>query len=165
MLAISSCKCVRAMPTWLDHHHRFDPGFSTFDPAMRDLHWTSLGKKLVCKMTAQGSHRAIRTWGRGLPGGNGMPGDQRRRRFFDLTSGCRVTSSCRSHENVVQGHLGHLGPGAKNQTEQRDCMPSAPASVYRQCRRGWTTITGSVQGLAELTRQCEICNGLHWAKN
>jgi hypothetical protein len=78
----------------------------------------------------------MRTRGRGPPRGNGMPGDQRIRRFVYPTSGCRVTSSCRSHDNAVQGHLGNLGPGAKNQTEQRDCVPSLPASVYGKCRRG-----------------------------
>ena len=165
MHAISSCKRVWAVSTWVDHHHWLDPGFIRVDPAMRGLQWTSLGKKLVCKMTAQGSYRAIGAQGRGPPRGNGMPRDQWSRRFIDLTSGCRVMSICRSHENIVQGHLVTLGPGAKNQTEQRDCMSSAPASVYGQCRHAWTTITGSVQGLQELTEQCDIFTGLHWAKN
>ena len=41
-----------------------------------------------------------------------------------------------SHENAIQGELVNLGPGAKNQTERRKCVPLAPASVYGQCRRG-----------------------------
>ena len=87
-------------------------------------------------MTVQRSHWATRTWGRGPPRGNGMPGDQRIWRFVDPTSGCRVMSSCRSHEKAVQGQLVNLGPGAKNQMERWNCVSSAPASVYGQCWRG-----------------------------
>ena len=53
--------------------------------------------------------------------GNGMVGDQRIQRFVDPTSGCRDMPSPRSQENVVQGQLVILGPGAKNQTERRKC--------------------------------------------
>ena len=71
-------------------------------------------------------------WG-GPSRGNGMLGDQQSRRLIDSTSGCRVMLSCKSHENVVQGHLVTLGPGAKNQTEQQYCMSLAPTGVYGQC--------------------------------
>ena len=87
-------------------------------------------------MTVQWHHWATRTRGRGPPRGNGMPGDRRIQRFFDLTSIFLDMSSCRSHENVVQGQLVNLGPGAKNQMERRKCVPSAPASVYGKFQRG-----------------------------
>jgi len=86
-------------------------------------------------MTVQRRHWATRTRGRGPARGNGMPRDQRIRRFVDPTSGCRDMPSPGSHENVVQGQLVNHGPGAKNQTERGKCVPSAPASVYGQCRR------------------------------
>ena len=81
----------------------------------------------------------MRTREKGPPRGNGMPGDQRIRRFVDPTSGFRDMPSPGSHENVVQGQLVNLGPGAKNQTKRGKCVTSAPASVYGQCRRGLTT--------------------------
>ena len=59
-------------------------------------------------MTVQRRHWATRTRGRGPPRGNGMPGDQRIRRFVDPTSGCRDMSSPRLHENAVQGQLVNL---------------------------------------------------------
>ena len=65
-------------------------------------------------------------------------------------------SSCKSHENVVQGHLVNFRPGAKKKTEQEDCVPLAPTSVCGQCRRGNTANTGSGEVFAELTHQCEI---------
>ena len=54
-----------------------------------------------------------------------MPGDQQSRWLVNPTYGCRVMSSCKSHENVVQGHLVTLGSGVKNQTEQKNYMSLA----------------------------------------
>ena len=71
----------------------------------------------------------MKTWWRGPFRGNGMLRDERSRRIFDLISGCQVMSICKLHENVIQGHLVTLGLGAKNQTEQQDCMLLAPTSV------------------------------------
>ena len=65
----------------------------------------------------------MKTQWRGPTRGNGMLGDQRSLRIVDLTYGCHVMSSFKLHENVVQGHLVTLGPGANNQMEQQDCMP------------------------------------------
>ena len=47
----------------------------------------------------------MQTQYRGLPTGNGIPGDQNNQRLVDPKSGCRVMLSWKSHENVVQGHL------------------------------------------------------------
>ena len=74
----------------------------------------------------------MQTWWIGPNRGNGMPGDQQSRRLVDLTSGFRVMSSCKSHENVVQGHLVTPNPRAKNQMEQQDFMSLALTSVYGQ---------------------------------
>ena len=66
-------------------------------------------------------------------------------------------SSCKSHENVVQGHLVTLGPGEKNQMKQQDFMSLAPIGVYGQFRHGNTTKTGMEEGFSEITHQCESC--------
>ena len=66
-------------------------------------------------------------------------------------------SSCKSHENFVQGHLVTLGLGEKKQMEQQDCMLLASASVHGKCRYGNTTKAGMVEGFVELTHQCESC--------
>ena len=84
-----------------------------------------------------------------------MLGDQRSRRLIDPTSGCRVILSCKSHENVVQGHLVTLGPRVKNQMKQQYCMLLAPKIVYGKFPYGNTTNTGTMEGFAELTHQCE----------
>ena len=60
-------------------------------------------------MTVQRRHLATRTRGRGPARGNGMPGDQRNRRFVDPSSGRRDMPSPGSHENAVQGQLVNLG--------------------------------------------------------
>ena len=99
----------------------------------------------------------MQTWWRGPTRGNGMLGDQQSRRLVDSTSSFQVMSSCKSHENVIQGHLVTLGPGAKNQTEQQGCMPLALAGVYGQFQHGNTTKTGTEEGFSELTHQCESC--------
>ena len=74
----------------------------------------------------------MQTRWRGPARGNGMPRYQQSRQLIDLTSGCRVISMCKSHENAIQGHLVNLGPGAKKQMEQQDCMPLALTGVYGQ---------------------------------
>ena len=99
----------------------------------------------------------MQTWWRGPYRGNGIPGDQQIRELIDLTSGFQVMLSFKLHENVVHGHLVTLGPGAKKQTKQQDCMSLAPTSVYGQCRYGNTTKTGTVEGFVESTHQCESC--------
>ena len=99
----------------------------------------------------------MKTRWRGPSRGNGILGDQRSRQLIDPTSGFRVMSSWKSHENVVQGHLVTLGPGEKDQTEQQDCMLLAPIGVYGQFQHGNTTKTGMLEGFAELTHQCESC--------
>ena len=99
----------------------------------------------------------MNTWWRGPTRGNGMLGDQQSRRLVDSTSDCRVMLSCKSHENVVHGHLVTLGSRAKSQTEQQDCMSLAMTGVYGQCRYGNTTKTGLVEGFTDLTHQCESC--------
>ena len=99
----------------------------------------------------------MKRWWRGPSSGNGMSGDQQSRWLMDPISGCRVMSSCKLHENVVQGHLVTLGLGEKNQTEQQDCTSLAPTGVYGQCRHGNTTNTSTEEGFAELTHQCESC--------
>ena len=112
---------------------------------------------LVYETDAQWSHWAMQTWWRGTTRGNGIPGDQRSRQIIDMTSSCQVMSSCKSHENVVQGHLVTLGPGAKNKMEQQDCMPLDLTIMYGQCCYGNTTNTGMMEGFAVLTHQCESC--------
>ena len=72
-----------------------------------------------------------------------------------MTSGFRVMLSCKSHENVVQGHLVTLDPRAKNQTEQKECMSLDLIGVYGQWRHGNATKIGMVEGFSELTHQCE----------
>ena len=99
----------------------------------------------------------MQKWWRGPSRGNGMLGDQGSRWLIDLTFGCRVMSSCKSHENVIQGHFVTLGPEVKKQTEQQDCMPLDLTSVYGQFRHGNTTKTRTVEGFAKLTHQCENC--------
>ena len=86
-----------------------------------------------------------------------MPRDQQSRQHVDPTSGCRVMSSCKSHENSVQGHLVTLGPGVKTQAEQQYFMPLAPTCVYGQCQYGNTTKVGTLDVFSELTHQCESC--------
>ena len=75
----------------------------------------------------------MQTWWRGASRGNGMPRGQQSLWLIDPTSGCRVMSSCKSHENVIQGHLVTLGLRAKNQMEQKDCMTLDLIGVYGQC--------------------------------
>ena len=107
---VGSDRCVWPLLTW-EHHQDWHGGwFFKVDPPMRELHWRKLRKTLVYKTDAQWSHWAMQTWWRGPSRGNGMPGDQRIQRIIDPTSGCWVMSSCKSHENVVQGHLVTLGP-------------------------------------------------------
>ena len=89
--------------------------------------------------------------------GNDILGDQRSRRLIDPTSIFQFMSSCKSHENAIQGHLVTLGLGAKNQTKQQDCMLLAPIGVYGQLQHGNTTKTGTKDGFADLTHQCESC--------
>ena len=72
-------------------------------------------------------------------------------------TGFQVMLSCKSHENVVQGHLVTLGPGVKNQVEQQDCMSLALPSVYGQYQYGNTTNTRTEKGFVELSHQCESC--------
>ena len=60
-----------------------------------------LSKTLVYEMNAQCSHWAMKTWWRAPPRGNGMLGDQWSWRSIDLTSGCQVMSSLKSHENSI----------------------------------------------------------------
>ena len=55
----------------------------------------------------------MQTQWRGPTRGNEMVGDQRSRRLNDMTSSFQVMSSCKSHENVVQGQLVSLGPGSE----------------------------------------------------
>ena len=88
-----------------------------------------LSKTLVYETDAQWSHWVMQTWWRGPSRGNGMPWDPRIQCLVDPTSDCWVMSSCKSHENVFQGHLVTLSLGAKNQMEQQDCMLLAPTSV------------------------------------
>ena len=66
-------------------------------------------------------------------------------------------SSCKSHENVIQGHLVTLDPKVKNQTEQQDFMSLASITVYGKFIYGNTTKTRMLEGFAELTHQCESC--------
>ena len=63
--------------------------------------------------------------------------------------------SWKSHENDIQGHFVNLGPGAKNQMEQQDCMLLAMECVYGKFWYGNTTKTGMVEGFADFTHQCE----------
>ena len=86
-----------------------------------------------------------------------MLGDQWSRQLVDSTSSLQFLSSCKSHENVVQGHLVTLSPGAKIQMEKQDCMSLDLRGVYGQCQYGNTTKTGIEEGFVELTHQCESC--------
>ena len=98
----------------------------------------------------------MQTQWRGPPRGNGMRGDQRTRWLIDPISGFRVMSSCKLHENVVQGHLVTLGLGVKNQTEQQDCMSLALTGVYGQCQHGNTTNTVKEEGFSDLTHHVRV---------
>ena len=91
---------------------------------------TRVIKTLVYETDAQWSHWAMQTQWRVPTRGNGMPGYQQSQQLIDPTSGFLFMSSCKSHENVIQGHLVTLGPGTKNQTEQQHCMLLALTSVY-----------------------------------
>ena len=59
--------------------------------------------------------------------------------------------SGKSHENVIQGHFVTFGLGAKNLTEQENCMPLAPTSVYGEGVYGNPTNTAMVEGFHALT--------------
>ena len=86
-----------------------------------------------------------------------MLGYQRSQQLVDPTYGFRAMSSCKSHENVAQGHLVTLDPRAKIQTKQQYCISLAPIGVYGQCRHGNTTKTTMVEGFADLNHQCKSC--------
>ena len=130
LYAIGSDRCVWPMLIW-EHHDDWNGGwFFRVDPPMRELHWRKLSKILCYETDAQWSHWAMKTWWRGPTRGNCMQGDQRSRCLVDPSSSCRVMSSCKSHENVVQGHLVTLGPGVKNQMEQQEWMSLALIGVY-----------------------------------
>ena len=134
------------MSIWEHYQYWHGGGFCRFDPPMRELHWRKLNKTLFYEIDAECSHWAMKTWWIGPPRGNGMPRDQWSRRLIDPTSGCRVMSSWKSHENVIQGHLVTLGPRAKKQTEEQYCIPLALTSVYGKCWYGNTTKTRTVEG-------------------
>ena len=125
------------------------------DPPMWELHWRKLRKTLVYENDAQWSHWSMEMQWRGTSRGNGMLGDQRSQQLIDTTSGFRVMSSCKSHENVVQRHLVIFCPRAKNQMEKQNCMLLAPTSLYGKCRYGNTTNNSTVEGFVELTHQCK----------
>ena len=97
----------------------------------------------------------MKMWWRGPTRGNGILGYQRSQNLVDPIYGWRVMSSCKSHENAIQGHLVTLGLGAKNQTKQKNCMTFAPANINGKGQHGNPTNTGMVEGFAELTHQCE----------
>ena len=99
----------------------------------------------------------MQTWWRGSSRGNGMLGDQQSQRIVDPTFGFRVMSIWKLHENVVQGHLVTLSPRVKNQMKQQDYMSLSSTGVYGQCRYWNTTKSGTVEGFADLTHQCERC--------
>ena len=104
-------KCVWRMLIW-EHHQDWNDGwFYRVDPPMRELHWRKLSKTLVYENDAQWIHWAMQTWWREPTRCNGILGDQRSQSFIDPTSSFWVMSSCKSHENVIQGQLVSLGPG------------------------------------------------------
>ena len=95
----------------------------------------------------------MQTQWRGPTRGIGMPGYQQSRRIINLTSDFLFMSSCKSHENVVQGHLVTLGPGEKDQMEQQYFTLLALIGVYIQFRYGNMTKTSTEEGFLDLTHQ------------
>ena len=131
---IGSDRCVWPNPIW-EHHQDYNGGwFCRVDPPMWELHWRKLNKTLVYETDAHWSHRAMKMWWRGPIRGNGMLGYQWHQWLIDPTIGFWFMSSCKSHENVIQGHLVTLGPGAKNQMEQQDCMSLALIGVHSNAK-------------------------------
>ena len=98
-------KCVWKIPIWEHYHDWHDGGFYRVDPPMRELHWRKLRKPLVYETDAQWTHGAIKMWWIGPTRGNGMMGDQRSPQIINLTFGCWVMSSWKSHENGVHATL------------------------------------------------------------
>ena len=59
-----------------------------------------------------------------------MLGGQQSWQLIDPTSGFRVMSSWKSHENVIHEHLVTFVLGAKNETEQKNCMMLTPITMH-----------------------------------